>query len=63
MAKFDDTLKFLFKYYYNSAEKQHSLEQAPEQIAFESNMKKLSKLRKIRWAASKKTAVEQFLAE
>ena len=63
MRKFDDTLKSLFKYYQNSSRRLRGLELAAQEIGMAGALKKLTKVKTLRWAASEKRAVEALLAD
>ena len=59
---FDDTLKALFKYYQYSARRQRGLEAAAEDVGMD-KLRKLSKLKDLRWAASEARAVDALVAD
>ena len=62
MLHFDDTLKALFKYYQYSARRQRGLEAAAEDVGMD-KLRKLSKLKDLRWAASEARAVDALVAD
>ena len=63
MLHFHDTLKVLFKYYQYCARRQRGLEAAAEDVGMDTELRKLSKLKDLRWAASEERAVDALVAD
>ena len=52
MAKFDETLKSSFKFYLNSPRRLRGLEHGAESLGLGEQLKKITKLKNLRWVAS-----------